>query len=73
VSVTKKEKIQEIKQKIYEIYGWTIAEWAKRRGFSKWTVYDVLHGRSKGLRSKKAREILKTLEEDIRKEPVRLL
>ena len=62
-----KKQIEQIRKEIKEIFGWTISEWAKRRGFSKWDVFNVLHGRSRGVRSKKAREILQTLEEDLRK------
>ena len=63
-----KKQIEQIRKEIKEIFGWTISEWAKRRGFSKWDVFNVLHGRSRGVRSKKAREILEVLEKDLGRE-----
>jgi hypothetical protein len=62
-----REERKKIRQKIYEIYGWSLKEWAKRRGFSHWDVYNYLQGKIQGKRSKVAREIQKTLEEDLRK------
>ena len=61
------KQIEQIRREIREIWGWSLAEWDRRRGFSKWSVYNVLHKRSRGVRSRKAREILQALEADLRR------
>jgi len=63
--VLEKEKIR---KEIYEKFGWTLKEWAKRRGLSYWAVYDLLRGKTQGKRVGKAREVLKALEEDLKGE-----
>ncbi len=56
---------EEIRKEIYKRFGWTIAEWARRRGFSPQVVYFALAGDRKRAGGRRMKEILKKLEEDL--------
>ena len=42
-----REERKKIRQKIYEIYGWSLKEWAKRRGFLTGMFTTICRGRFK--------------------------
>jgi gp16 family phage-associated protein len=56
---------QEIRKKIREKFGWSIKEWAKRRGFNYQVVYFALKGDRKRAGGRRMEEVLKALEEDL--------
>jgi len=63
----KKER-EEIRKKIREKFGWSIREWAKRRGFNYQVVYFALKGDRKRAGGRRMMEILEALEEDLKGE-----
>lgn len=40
------KKQKEIKEKIWEEFGWSLRMWAKMRGFSQFAIYDVMRGKA---------------------------
>ncbi len=61
----KHRKTQEIRERIYEKFGWSISEWARRRGFPLHAVFDVLYGRIEKAGRYRSAQILEKLSEDL--------
>ena len=56
---------RQIRDLVYEKFGWSLAEWSRRRGFHPQVVRDAIRGNLRKAGSKRAEEVLRVLGKDL--------